>query len=777
MSDFEAAKKRHQELVDQVNHFRAAYYEGNTVLVSDAEYDALVQELELLEARHPELITSDSPTQTVGGSASATFSPSPHLERMWSLDNVFSHEELRDWALRSVELGAIDYLCELKIDGLAINLRFENGELVKAATRGDGVVGEDVTANVLTIRGIPHRLVGSGHPAVVEVRGEIFYAIEDFNRLNEGLIAEGKAPFANPRNSASGSLRQKDPAVTASRPLQMLVHGIGAWQANDGTGVPVSNQSQVYELLSSWGLPTSTRYRVVKSVDEVLAYIDEFAAQRHSLEHEIDGVVVKLDSLAAQGELGFTSRAPRWAIAYKYPPEQVNTKLLDIRIGIGRTGRATPYAVVAPVKVAGSTVEFATLHNQDVVKAKGVLIGDTVVLRKAGDVIPEILGPVIELRTGEEREFVMPSNCPECGAALAPSSEGDVDLRCQNAIDCPGQVVAQLEYLAGRSSLNFDQLGRNLTWEQVERFARASKVPLPFELESYENFLQVHGVPQEESTKAQRPKDFVNKRRNFMKSGYLGAETAFRLGHVLLSSKWHGLAGLFSLRLEDLLETTAPQALRKAPKNMKIESDISFFRGRFDPSIAASGLLMKLELAKKADFWRFLTAINVRLVGPEIAKPLAQHFSTFEDLFNSTVDDVAKIPGVGVAAAQNLADWWAIPQNQALIQAWTSAGVAPTSEKLEIDFNGTLAGLNVLVTGTLRSFDREAVKRVITQAGGKAATGVSAALSYAVVGDKAGAAKIAKLTDLRIEMIDEEEFLRRLEGPSKQSIETGEFLF
>ena len=459
MTEFETARARHEQLVDQINHYRAAYYEGNTVLISDAEYDALAKELELLEAQHPELITSDSPTQTVGGSASATFSPVQHLERMWSLDNVFSHEEFRDWAARSADQGELRYLCELKIDGLAINLRYENGRLTKAATRGDGVVGEDVTANVMTIRGIPHTLEGSGHPAVVEIRGEIFYAIEDFNRLNEGLIAEGKAPFANPRNSASGSLRQKDPAVTASRPLRMLVHGIGAWQSADGSGAPLANQSELYALLASWGLPTSPRFRVVDSVDAVLAYIDEFSAQRHSLEHEIDGVVVKLDSLAVQSELGFTSRAPRWAIAYKYPPEQVNTKLLDIRIGIGRTGRATPYAVVAPVKVAGSTVEFATLHNQDVVKAKGVLIGDTVVLRKAGDVIPEIVGPVAELRDGSERAFVMPAVCPECGSPLGAQKEGDVDLRCPNAQSCPAQLRERLSYLASRAVLDIENLG------------------------------------------------------------------------------------------------------------------------------------------------------------------------------------------------------------------------------------------------------------------------------------------------------------------------------
>ncbi|MEY4981310.1 MAG: hypothetical protein RL174_648, partial [Actinomycetota bacterium] len=363
MSDLtlDQAIARVAQLTDEINAHRRAYYEGNASLISDADYDSLMHELERIESQHPELITGDSPTQTVGGAANQTFAPVEHLERMMSLDNVFSFDDLRSWAERA---AGQKFLCELKIDGLAVNLRYRRGELVSAATRGDGVVGEDVTANVLTIKSIPKRLAGSNHPEFVEVRGEIFFGLEDFARLNEGLIAEGKAPFANPRNSASGSLRQKNAEVTASRPLQMLVHGVGAWP-----DAPVDNQSDLYALLDGWGLPTSNRVRVVDSVDDVISYIAEFEAQRHKLEHEIDGVVVKVDNLAAQRELGFTSRAPRWAIAYKYAPEQVNTKLLDIKVSVGRTGRATPYAVVKPVKVAGSEVEFATLHNQDVVKA------------------------------------------------------------------------------------------------------------------------------------------------------------------------------------------------------------------------------------------------------------------------------------------------------------------------------------------------------------------------------------------------------------------------
>ena len=496
MSEHESAATRVNELVDLINTHRRAYYEGNTVLIADAEYDALLQELESLEAKYPELVTGDSPTQTVGGSANVAFSPVTHLERMMSLDNAFSSEELRAWAAK---VGDAKFLCELKIDGLAINLRYENGNLVSAATRGDGVVGEDVTANVLTIKSIPRKLSGEGIPPVVEVRGEIFFGLADFAKLNEALIAEGKAPFANPRNSASGSLRQKDPKVTATRPLRMLVYGVGVWQ-----NAPLANQSEIYGLLASWGLPTSPRVRVVETIDEVIAYIDEFQAQRHSLEHEIDGVVVKVDSLSEQRELGFTSRAPRWAIAYKYAPEQVNTKLLDIRVSVGRTGRATPYAVVEPIKVAGSVIEFATLHNQDVVKAKGVLIGDTIVIRKAGDVIPEILGPVIELRDGTERAFVMPKNCPDCGAELRSMAEGDIDLRCPNSESCPAQLRERVAHIGSRGVLDIEALGevtavelcKDLLKSESELFALTMD-----QLLSVDYFKKKDGTPAEVSIK------------------------------------------------------------------------------------------------------------------------------------------------------------------------------------------------------------------------------------------------------------------------------------
>lgn len=455
-SDFEKAQHEAEELTSKILDARDAYYERDESLIADVEYDALIHRLEEIEALYPELQGQDSPTLSVGGKATELFAPVTHAARMMSLDNVFSEEQFMDWAARiKKDTGReVSYLCELKIDGLAINLRYENGVLVSAATRGDGVVGEDVTANVLTIKSIPTKLAGTGHPALVEVRGEIFFPVEAFRKLNVELAQAGEKVFANPRNAASGSLRQKDPEKTATRPLAMLVHGIGAWE-----DAPVPTQSEVYALLKSWGLPTSTHYRVVNSAADAAAFIREMGAARDSVEHEIDGIVVKVDDMATQRELGATSRAPRWAIAYKYPPEQVNTKLVDIRVSVGRTGRATPYAVVEPVKVAGSTVEFATLHNQDVVKAKGVLIGDTIVIRKAGDVIPEVLGPVLELRNGTERAFVMPEGCPECGVQLAPASEGDIDLRCPNQKSCPAQVRGRVEHIGSRGGLDIEGLG------------------------------------------------------------------------------------------------------------------------------------------------------------------------------------------------------------------------------------------------------------------------------------------------------------------------------
>lgn len=453
-----AATERHKILADELNDHRWRYHVLDAPTISDGEFDALMRELDELEQRYPSLRTPDSPTQQVGGPPSTTFAAVEHLQPLMSLDNAFDPDEMRTWFDRvRVDGGAPDLLCELKIDGLAIDLVYEEGRLVRAATRGDGRVGEDVTANVRTIEAIPTRLHGDEVPELLEVRGEVFMSVEGFRGLNEQLVAAGRAPFANPRNSAAGSLRQKDPRVTATRPLAFIAHGIGAYRW--GGDHELTRLSSAYDILRTLGIPTTTHARVVQDFDAVLAYIDEVATKRHDFEHEIDGVVVKVDDRAEQERLGYTSRAPRWAIAYKYPPEEVTTKLLDIRVNVGRTGRVTPYAVMEPVFVAGSTVAMATLHNQFEVERKGVLIGDTVVLRKAGDVIPEILGPVVDLRDGSEQAFVMPAECPDCGTPLRPEKDGEKDVRCPNQRSCPAQLRERLFHLASRQGLDIEVLG------------------------------------------------------------------------------------------------------------------------------------------------------------------------------------------------------------------------------------------------------------------------------------------------------------------------------
>jgi DNA ligase (NAD+) len=689
-------------LVDEINKHRRAYYQENSVLISDAEYDKLMQELELLESKHPEFITGDSPTQSVGGSANEAFAPVEHLDRMWSLDNAFDSDELTAWANR---VGASSFLCELKIDGLAINLRYENGMLVSAATRGDGVVGEDVTNNVKTIKQIPQKLSCKNIPAVVEIRGEIFFGIADFAKLNEGLVAEGKAPFANPRNSASGSLRQKDAKVTASRPLQMLVHGVGAWP-----DAPLKNQSELYELLKSWGLPTSNKYKVVSSIQEVIEYIDNFQAQRHALEHEIDGVVIKVDSLEKQKALGYTARAPRWAIAYKYPPEQVNTKLLDIRVSVGRTGRATPYAVVAPVKVAGSTVEFATLHNQDVVKAKGVLIGDTVVLRKAGDVIPEILGPVVELRTGKEKVFVMPANCPDCGARLAPSSEGDVDLRCQNSENCPAQLRERVAYIGSRGVLDIEALG----------------------------YVAAVALTQ--------PVDMAN---------------------APLKSE----ANLFDLEMDQLLPIQAKvldpdTGLPKLDDNGEPKI-VDFFKKKDgSPAEVAIKLLKNLEDAKTRPLWRIIVAFSIRHVGPVAARSLANYFGSIDRIFAASEAELSEVDGVGPILAKSLLDWIQIDWHKNLVESWRKSGVLLEIPGHEgpgkaVATGGVFSGLSIVVTGTLTNYTREQIEELIITNGGKAASSVSKNTAFVVAGENAGS-KLAKAESLNVPVISEDEFAAKL---------------
>ncbi|GAA3269744.1 NAD-dependent DNA ligase LigA [Streptomyces labedae] len=704
------AREQHATLAEQIEEHRFRYYVNDAPVISDAEFDRLLRELEELEERHPELRTPESPTQKVAGAYETEFTSVQHRSRMLSLDNTFNDEDLAAWAERiHRELGdqAFHFLCELKVDGLAVNLTYERGRLVRAATRGDGRTGEDITPNVRTIAEIPDRLEGDKVPDVVEIRGEVYFPMEKFQELNARLVEAGDKPFANPRNAAAGSLRQKDPRVTATRPLHMVVHGIGVLEGYKG----LARLSQGYDLLKEWGLPTSPHNKVVDGLEGVREFIAHYGENRHSVAHEIDGVVVKLDEIPLQGRLGTTSRAPRWAIAYKYAPEEVNTKLVNIRVGVGRTGRVTPYAQVEPVTVAGSEVEFATLHNQDVVKAKGVLIGDTVVLRKAGDVIPEILGPVADLRDGSEREFVMPSECPECGTPLRPMKEGDVDLRCPNARACPAQLRERLFYLAGRKALD------------IEHFGYVAAAALTGPLEPEEPPLKDEG-------------------------------------------------DLFDLTVEQLLPIKAyvldqdSGLPKRDPKTGEEKVVTVFANQQGEPKKNALAMLENIAAAKERPLARVLTALSIRHVGPVAAEALAREFRSVDRIEQATEEELSATEGVGPTIAASLKEWFAADWHREIIRKWKAAGVRMEDERSgEDEGPRPLEGLTVVVTGTLENFTRDGAKESLQNRGAKVTGSVSKKTSFVVVGDNPGS-KYDKAMQLKVPVLNEDGFQVLLEeGP------------
>jgi len=702
------ARKRHADLSLEITEADHRYYVLDSPTISDIDYDTKMRELRALEEQYPELRTPDSPTQTVHGSISTLFTPVEHLERLLSLDNVFTDEDLGGWADRVTRLGGTGpYLCELKIDGLAIDLVYRDGALVKAATRGDGRTGEDVTPNIRTISSIPARLTGTGHPATLEVRGEVFMPVEAFGKLNESLLDAGKPAFANPRNSAAGSLRQKDPRITASRALDAIMHGIGRVEgsaSDDGIrgeaagpgeeghleGAP-DTQSGWYERLREWGLPVSSLYKVVPDMDGVREYIARYAEHRHDTPYEIDGVVIKIDQIELQRQLGSTSRAPRWAIAFKYPPEEVTTRLLDIRVNVGRTGRVTPFAVMEPVKVSGSTVDRATLHNADEVKRKGVLIGDMVILRKAGDVIPEVLGPVADLRTGGEREFEFPTACPACGTTLA-KEEDEVDWRCPNSRSCPAQLRERLFHLAGRGAFDIEVLG----WEAVAAL---------------------------------------------LDCGLVADE-----GDVF------ALTG-------DKLET--------CPFFMVKQGTLS---------ANATRLLANLTEARTRPLWRILVALSIRHVGPTAARALASEFGSLDNIEAASVDALAAVDGVGPTIAESLREWFAVDWHQAIVAKWREAGVR--LEDPDWDPNRAaarlLAGVAVVITGTLAGMSRDEAGEAVRQAGGKVTSSVSKKTSFVVAGENAGS-KYDKAVELGVPILDEAAFQTLLtQGPDAVTAVTPE---
>ncbi len=700
----DSARNKWLELVEQIEEARRQYYLLDSPTISDDEYDKAFRELEKLEEKYPELVTQDSPTQSVGGEASELFEPVEHKVRMMSLEDVFDDEELEEWANRVKKTTQVlpETISELKVDGLALNLLYVDGKLTKVATRGDGRVGEDVTYNTQFISSIPRILKtkSSKIPDLIEVRGEIYFDLKDFDQLNDEVMDSGRTPFANPRNAAAGTIRQRvdkreeelalaksekkseqridklkqefDRSISSLSRLKLVVHGIGALE-----GLEFKTQSQAYELLGDLGLPVATTTKVTKDLNSVKKFIQEFGEKRRDLSHEIDGVVVKVNDLEIQKKLGATSRTPRWAVAYKYPPEVVRTKLLDIEVNVGRTGRVTPFAVMQPIKVAGSTVSMATLHNQKEIERKGVLIGDTVYLRKAGDVIPEIVGPVIELRTGAEKKFSMPTKCPECGTKLAPAKEADVDLRCSNARTCPAQLRERLFHVGSRGALDVEGLGAK--------------------------------------------------------------SAAALLNDKILKDE----GDLFDLTAKEL---EVSEYFTRAPGKNETKRVLNK---------NGEELLSQLQAAKSRPLWRVLVALSIRHVGPTAAQALSREFKSIENIANSKIEKLSEVSGVGEVIGIAVKEWFSEDWHKEIVGKWARAGVRMKDE--EVTGPQPLKDLNFVITGSVPNYSRDGASNAVLERGGKVSGSVSKNTAMLIFG-RADGSKYSKAVSLGIPRLDAENF-------------------
>lgn len=828
LMDADDAARLWAKIAAWVEADQIAYYIDDAPVSSDAAYDARVRCLQTLEAAFPSLDSPQSPTHRVGGSFSNDFVSVRHPSRMMSLDDVFSIEELRDWYdgvrrdLDWPEDKPLPMSCEVKIDGLALNLIYRGGVLEQGLTRGDGVIGEDITLNVRTIGSIPRNLGGDPDdvPEFVEIRGEVFMRWDDFHALNDDNEDAGRAPFANPRNAAAGSLRQKDPRITATRRLSFYAHGIGRldWGAGhpDQSHDEVNDQSEAYALYRKWGVPVSPHNRMVTSFAEIQDMIDYYGEHRGDIEHALDGIVVKVDDLALQRALGATSRAPRWAVAYKYPPEEVNTELLDITVQVGRTGRVTPVAMLRPVHVAGSTVARTTLHNPFEVKRKGILIGDTVVVRKAGDVIPELVGPVLERRKGREdrlREFVMPEYCPSCGAKLAPAKEGDKDIRCPNVERCPAQLTERIINLASRKAFDIEHLGDQSAIaltnpeenrpDSVQQYApylggnkheivvKPGEEPEPYEpapgLElppvqtpvlTSEAGLFTLDVDRLRDVHVWREIPIIEVRESVGANGK-PKNVRKRIGGTGL---WYRTEAFW----------TAPSPAKKLSAKHSDDSEATAYPGydvpadavvvRTETKTSRAGettvqpvfirpmentrkMLDEIDKARHADLWRVLVALSIRRLGPPTARLIANTFGSLDAIANASVEELSEIDGIGPEIAESVAGWFAASREPGdwrgdILEAWRAAGVGATFETN--DLPQTLTGKTVVVTGSLEGFSRDSAKEAIVIRGGKAAGSVSKKTDYVVVGANAGS-KAAKAEQLGIPMLDEDAFIRLLE--------------
>lgn len=764
-----SAQQLHAELTDQIEAARYQYYNQEAPEFSDARYDELFARLTRLEEQHPELVDANSPTQSVGGSPEAAFTPFTHLERMLSLDDVFSLDEVSLWYQRMQKAAGtseVPVTCEVKVDGLAISLLYEDGELTRATTRGDGTVGEDVTANIATIKRIPKRLHGEDLPRQIEIRGEIFLPLKAFadmnqkaalfNKEQEDLKAAGKKArpkqkiFVNARNAAAGSLRQKDPKVTASRPLRMITHGLGFVDWANGP----QTQHGWYSQLKEWGLPVSEETERVCSLQQIYDYIDRIGKKRPQISHGIDGVVVKVDQISLQKQLGQTSRTPRWATAYKFPPVEVHTRLLDIRVHVGRTGRVTPYGLMEEAFVDGSNVSRATLHNAEEVVRKGVLIGDTVVLRKAGDVIPEIVGPVVAARDGSEREFVMPDTCPSCGAKIAAQKDGDVDLRCPNQAYCPAQITERISHLGSRGAFDIEGLGDESALALTQPEANRDEVAA--------SLVQGQKVLLEDGKVLQlrEAEDLPHAEQILKAEALLPAPAA-----PILSNE----APIFSLTSEDLRDVMTWRKKKDCwvqvryfwSKGEKLSAAAAQQAGSvFGPpkeGKTVKSLMAELEAAKAQPLWRVLVGLSIRHLGPTASRALASHFGSMDALRSASVEEIAQVEGVGAVIAQSVKDWFSEPWHVEIVQAWEEAGVRMADEVEASRPQQTLAGMTVVVSGKMPGYTRESAKEAIESRGGKAAGSVSKKTSVVVAGDGAGS-KATKAESLGIPVLSDEDF-------------------
>lgn len=780
----EAALAQHADLVDQIEAARTDYYdetsETGVTRLSDAEYDALFVQLQLLEAAYPDLVTPDSPTQTVGGGGQTAstegFPPHRHLQQMGSIDDVFSYAEVDAWWARvdkSLEGQDFSVSAEVKVDGLAMSLTYLHGALAVGATRGDGFTGEDVTENVKTIATVPVRLGGEKVPELVEIRGEVYLPLADFAAMNAARERDGEKLFANPRNAATGSLKQKDPAQAAKRPLAFLAHGVGEvrW-ADPGAAAHLETQEDFYELLESWGLhsvrETPARLGLplagMRSLAEIHMVLDQMTAHRHDFAHQIDGVVLKVDSFAQRDALGSTARAPRWACAYKFPPEEVHTRLLGIEVQVGRTGRVTPFGVMERVLVDGSYVSRATLHNAKEVARKDVRPGDTVVLRKAGDIIPEILGPVMSLRPVGLPQWVMPDTCPSCGTRLGAQKEGDIDLRCPNQSGCPAQITERLIHVGSRNALDIEGLGEEgalaLTQPEFGRADVAAALAAGGRCELEDG--TIVAVPAEQVRSLEAIEDLLPP----VQSPVLTSE-----------------AGLFALRPEDLRDV---MVWREMPGTSGRDwQQVRFFWAkpkllpkaaqeatgqRFGPPVAGKVIEMffeQLQAAKSKELWRVLVALSIRHLGPVAARTIARQFPTMSAIRDASVEQLGEVEGIGEVIAASIHDWFTVPWHQEIVDAWEAAGVGAAGQSepasgTTLSLAPTLAGLTVVITGNIPGYTRESAQLAVETRGGKATSSVSKKTDLVVAGAGAGS-KLAKAQALGIPVIESADFDNLLE--------------